>query len=273
MQPAQIAWQVAEALPIHLEGRGLSKELFPGSRTERYWLAWSDDIGVWVDKDGQFVEIVLCSQQETKAHEASLTNFMTASVLGVCLNLQNRVAIHGNGVVLEGQAIAFGGISGRGKSTLTAYCLTQGAGLVTDDVLTVDGSGYALPGYARIKLLPETARRFSLAVETDNYKTHYCPEHLGGYSIQESLPLRTIYLLEQSEDGKIERKNVPNGEALFELIAHSYYARYFIGQNPVLLDAYTDLIKQVPVRRLCYPRDFAVLPEVYAFLLEQLLDP
>jgi serine kinase of HPr protein (carbohydrate metabolism regulator) len=226
-----------------------------------------------VDKDGQFVEIVFRSQQETKTHEASLINFMTASVLGVCLNLQNRIAIHGNGVVLGGHAIAFGGISGRGKSTLTAYCLSQGAGLVTDDVFTVDGSGHALPGYSRIKLLPETARRFGLTVATHSYKTHYCPEDLGGYSIRKSLPLRTIYLLEQSEDGKIEYKHVPNSEALFELIAYSYYARYFIGQSPILFDAYTDLVKQVSVRRLCYPRDFTRLPEVYAFLLEQARDP
>jgi len=271
--PNQIVFCLVDTLPIQIEGRGLSKELFPGPRQERYWLAWSEDLGVWVDRDGQHVEIVLRHTEEANTYEASLINFMTASILGLCLNLQHRVAIHANGVALLGKAIAFGGVSGRGKSTLTAYCLSRGASLVTDDVLTVDGRGYALPGYSRIKLLPETARRFGLPVETDHYKIHFCPEQLGGGSTQESLLLRTIYLLEQSENGKIESKDAPNSEALVELIGHSYYARYLIGQDPSLLDAYADLIKQVPVKRLCYPRDFAVLPEVYAFLLEQLRDP
>lgn len=271
--PNQIVFCLVDTLPIQLEGRGLSKELFPGPRQERYWLAWSEDLGVWVDRDGLHVEVMLRNTQEAKMHEASLVNFMTASVLGLCLNLQHRVAIHANSIALLEQAIAFGGVSGRGKSTLTAYCLSRGATLVTDDVLTVDGSGYALPGYSRIKLLPETAKQFGLTFETAHYKIHCCPEQLGGSSMQVALPLRTIYLLEQSENGKIEIKDAPNSEAFVELIAHSYYARYLIGQDPALLDAYADLIKQVPVRRLYYPRDFAALPEVYAFLLEQTRDP
>ncbi|AGY59071.1 HPr kinase [Gloeobacter kilaueensis] len=269
LQPALKAEQVClrsvDALPVALDGRGLSEEIFAGERGGRRWLAWSETVGVWIDEDGQRVEILLVNPEAGQC-ESSLLNFMTASVLGTCLLLQGRVAVHANAVAFKEGAMAFVGHAGRGKSTLSAYCLSQGAALVSDDVLSVDRQMQAIPGYARLKLFAHTAESLGLVAGTTDYKLHLHPTRLGGQVQNQPVPLKAIYLLEQSDGDRIESRTVPPAQAVFELIAHSYYARYFAVTHPGLLAAYAELVARVPVEQLFYPRQFARLPDVFAFL-------
>ena len=65
--------------------------------------------------------------------------------------------------VEPGEIFGFLGPSGAGKSTLAAFLLTEGATLVTDDMLRVtfaEGEVMAYPGPHRLKLFEETALRF-----------------------------------------------------------------------------------------------------------------
>jgi hypothetical protein len=256
-----------KALPEVNSGRAFADMYLCG---DRYWLPWGQEVGVWIQSDGCSVDIFITEHSNDTNLESSLTNFMTAVVLGACLNLQGRIAIHANSVALEGLAAAFVGYSGRGKSTLTAYCLTQGAEFVTDDVLTVASDGMVHSGCPRLKLYPHTGQGLGLpATEDTDYKIHYHPAQLGGLVKEESIPLGVIYLLEESLDNRIYSEQLSPSEAVFALLTHSYYASHLIPQNPALLDAYVRLITQVPVKKLFYPRIFSMLPEVYSFLLEE----
>lgn len=261
-QPLQITLESVPSLPTVGSPTGFHKVYSKGCGTERYWIPWTDELGAWVDSDGCNVVLVIRQAAEEIEISSSLTVGLTGLIAGACLNLQGKVGIHANAVSLEGLAVAFGGISGRGKSTLSTYCASRGAGFITDDVLTVDADGFAHPGIPRLKLYPHTGESLGLdASEDTDYKIHYHPEQLGATLHQQPVPLGIIYLLAESPDNRIYSEQLSPSQAVFEVLIHSYYASELIPTNPALLDAYLRLVTQVSVRKLFYPRNFTILPD------------
>jgi hypothetical protein len=234
-----------------------------------YWIDWTEKIGAWVSGDSADIKILI-REDAREMDVGELTLGFTSVLTGTYLNLQGQVAIHANAVSLEGFGIAFVGYSGRGKSTLSAYCASLGAGFITDDVLVIDENGQVVPGNPRIKLYPEAGEILGLdaSAETD-YKIFYEPGHLGAKLHQQPVPLGIIYLLEESPDEHIYAEQIPQTQAVFDLVTHGYDVSLFIPNNPSLLHAYTLLVKQTPVRKLFYPRNFDMLPQVYNFLLKE----
>jgi hypothetical protein len=237
---------------------------------KQHWISWTEKLGAWVNDDGSDVKILI-TEDAKNMNLGTLTLGFTSVLTGICLNLKGQVAIHANAVSLEGLGIAFVGYSGMGKSTLSAYCVYQGAGLITDDVLVVDENAFLKPGNPRIKLYPETGESLGLdaSAETD-YKIFYEPGQLGAKLHDTPVPLGIIYLLAESLNGSIYAESIPQSQAVFELLTHGYDVTLFIPKNPHLFHAYTHLVKQVPVKKLFYPRDFEKLPQVREFLLKEI---
>jgi hypothetical protein len=243
------------------------------SDNRRYWIDWTEDLGAWISSDGSWVEIVIKEFCQEDQISGSLTLGFTSVITGACLNLKNQVALHANAISLQGTAVALVGYSGLGKSTLSAYCTSQGAGFITDDVLIVNRDCLVYPGNPRIKLYPHTGKNLGLdATEETDYKIFYEPAQLGAKMDREPLSLGIIYILAESSDHHIYSEKISPSQAIFELLAHSYYASALIPKNPSLLDAYLCLHNQVPLKKLYYPRDFDSLLLVYNFLLKEVAE-
>ena len=245
----------------------------PTNENHAHWVSWSDDIGAWVSATGMDVSVCITeAARELDPHH--LTLGFTSVLTGICLNLQGQVAIHANAVTLQAKAVSFVGYSGVGKSTLSAFCVSQGAGFITDDVLVVDDQAHVLPGNARVKLYPDTSQALGLDVtQPTDYKLFYHPaEHLGGYLQTGTIPLKRLYFLAESEDDKIYTVPIPPAQAVFDLITHGYDVSHFIRQSPQLFDVYTQLVNTVPVLTLYYPRDLGQLPAVYDFLMQDIVE-
>ncbi len=258
-------------LPIADNTNGFHKIDSKERGANQYWISWTDELGAWVDADGSKVVLVVTEASEGTEISRSLTIGLTGLIAGTCLNLQGCVGIHANAVSLQGLAVAFAGHSGMGKSTLSAYCASRGAGFITDDVLSVDNKGLVHAGIPRLKLYPHTGESLGLdASEDTDYKIHYHPEQLGATLNQQPVPLGIIYLLAESPDQRIYSEQLSPSQAVFGVLSHSYYADRLIPNNPKLLDTYVRLVTQVPVKKLFYPRDFTMLPKVYDFLLEEI---
>jgi hypothetical protein len=237
--------------------------------TSPYWIDWSTQLGAWVGDDGSDVKILI-RDDAREMNVGELTLGFTSVLTGICLNFQGQVAIHANAVSLEGLGLAFVGYSGRGKSTLSAYCASRGAGFITDDVLVVDENCLVVPGNPRIKLYPEAGTTLGLdASEETDYKIFYEPGQLGAKLHEQPVPLGIIYLLDESPDERIYSEQLPQTQAVFDLLIHGYDVSLFIPNNPRLLHAYAHLVKQTSVKKLFYPRDFVMLPQVYDFLLKE----
>ncbi len=72
---------------------------------------------------------------------AVLPLLLLGSVPAWWLNLRGEAVLHASAVALGGEALAFIGASGMGKSTLATLLCSAGAGLVTDDVLRLQPAG------------------------------------------------------------------------------------------------------------------------------------
>lgn len=271
LQTVRVSLERVPNLPNAEEVSCLDTVYFKGRGASRYWIRWTEQLGAWVNSDGSEVAIVVREASQDTEIEGSLTIGLTSVIAGACLNLQNQVAIHANAVSLEKFAVAFVGYSGMGKSTLSAYCASRGAGFITDDVLVVDTQGLVHPGNPRLKLYPHTGESLGLdASEETNYKIFYAPEQLGAKLHEQPVPLGIIYLLAESSEQRIYSEQLSPSQAVFELLTHSYYASQLIPSNPTLLDTYSRLVTQASVRKLFYPRDFLILPQVYEFILEEI---
>jgi len=236
--------------------------------SDRYWIAWTETLGAWVTPDGNEVILLVSDQADLTDLEGPLTTGLTSVIAGACLNLRGQVAIHANAVALNGRAVAFAGYSGMGKSTLSAYCASRGAGFITDDVLIVNADGLVHPGNPRLKLYPHTGESLGLnATEETDYKIYYPPDQLGATLITQAVPIANLYLL--AEGDRIYAEELAPSQAAFDLLTHSYYAGRLLASNPDLFDAYLRLVTQASVKKLFYPRDFKKLPEVYEFLLNE----
>jgi hypothetical protein len=270
-QRVNVTLEYVPRLPIAHRVDGFHKVSSTGCSPDQYWVPWTEQLGAWVDADGSHVTIVVKEDAQGSEIAGWLTIGMTSAIAATCLYLQGHVAIHANAVSLKGLAVAFVGYSGMGKSTLSAYCASRGAGFITDDVLVVDSNGLVHSGNPRLKLYPHTGQSLGLeASEDTDYKIFYEPKQLGATLHEEPVSLGIIYLLAESSDHRIYCEQVSPSQAVFDLLTHSYDAADLIPSNPALLDAYVRLVTQASVRKLFYPRDFALLPKVYDFLLEEI---
>ena len=261
----------ADELPLANEDNCFYQPYQSKRIVDRYWIPWTKDLGVWIATDGLEAELVVHTQAESIKVGGALTIGLTSVIAGASLNLQKYVAIHSNSVSFQKQAVAFVGTSGRGKSTLSTFCASQGAGFITDDVLVVDAERLVYPGNPRMKLYTHTATALGLEnpFQTE-YKAFFEPSTIGSFLHSQPIPLGMIYLLERNEDSDIYSEPLGNSQAVFELLKHSYYASALVPHSPDLLSTYARLVKQVPVRRLYYPRQFEALPQVYRFIQQEI---
>lgn len=110
-----------------------------------------------VSADGRQAVCRRAAGADDRTFESNLLNF----ILGTSLTLQGEEPLHATVVDIGGKSIGLLGDSGAGKSTLAAFLISQGATLVTDDMLRVlflDGKAFAPQGPHRLKLFEETAR-------------------------------------------------------------------------------------------------------------------
>jgi hypothetical protein len=78
--------------------------------------------------------------------EGVISVIFPGTITAFLLAMSGRCVLHGSAVDLGGQAVAFVGVSGQGKSTMAAIFCAAGASLVTDDVLPLEfGSGEDSP--------------------------------------------------------------------------------------------------------------------------------
>jgi hypothetical protein len=67
-----------------------------------------------------------------------ITVFASGGLPAFLLMMRGDLVLHASAVAVDGRVVAFAGASGMGKSTMATLCCSQGAHLVTDDVLRLD---------------------------------------------------------------------------------------------------------------------------------------
>jgi hypothetical protein len=242
------------------------------------YVRW-DDVGEFlVSSDGRL--ITCCPARDS--HHESFQVYLLGQALSFALVKCGFEPLHATCIVVEGQAVAFLGDSGFGKSSLAAYFLSAGDQLLTDDLLLLQErpDGFlAYPGPPRIKLLPDMARKYLGGVTGGvpmNSGTSKLVLPLDRKKVCESPKmLSAIYGLSPPEDildtQAVEFQPLASRQAFLELSCNTF--------NYVILDGSrasrqiketAHLVNAVPVKRLLHPRSLEALPSVRQAIIRDL---
>jgi len=255
-----------------------------------YQYALLDDDQIYLRWDGMFEFLVAGDGRRlwfgslgTNSLE-SLQVYLLGRALSFALVKQGFEPIHATAIVLDGSALAFLGESGYGKSSLAAGFLGAGHRLLTDDLLLISQLSEhpeAHPGPPRIKLFPWVARRClgmtDVGVPMTN-GSHKLVLPLGEHHHHNRpAPLRTIYALsgprEVFRKQRISIATLSPREAFVELMRHTF--NYVVADPKRLQQLFSksqQLASRVPVKRISYPRDLDLLPEVRERILADVAD-
>ena len=94
--------------------------------------------------------------------EGEMQAYVTGLALGAILHQRGAVPMHGSCVARDGKGILITGVSGAGKSSLSAEALRRGYRLVTDDVTPIrleNGKVMAEPSFPQQKLWEDAIDR------------------------------------------------------------------------------------------------------------------
>jgi len=164
------------------------------------------------------------------ADERAVRLCLLGPIAALLLHQRGRLILHASAVAVAGNAIAFMGGQGWGKSTMAAAFHVRGHGALADDVTALQldsGRPMALPAFPQIKLWPNSIIALGDAPETlpvvhPDFAKRAIPVTAG--FADAPLPLRRIYVLASGE--RVEIESLSPQEALVELIGHSYAARF-----------------------------------------------
>ena len=246
-----------------------SSDRKPANEGERHKVT-SDGVFLFYEGVGTFLvrgghEIIVDPAQDVD--EGIVRLFILGPALGVLLHQRGKFILHGSAVTTNGSAVAFLGEEESGKSTLAAALYTRGHSVVTDDVIVVQiekDCKMVFPGFSYIKLQPEMANLLGGFLK--NQSISYPQLGIKAYCVDKGfpskpLPLSRIYVLNESEDKKIEV--LEPQKALMELIRHSYCARLIANEGaPLHFLQCSTLVNSIPIFRLNRPRSLSALPDV-----------
>jgi hypothetical protein len=181
-------------------------------------------------------------------------------------------------VAINGEAVAFVGQQGQGKSTLAAHCLTHSpARLVADDILVVsfdsDGHPRVHPGMPALKLWRDALQalgREPAGLRPDWIRAEKFILPIVDQLAQAPSRLNCVYVLEEDDnagDGRLEA--VSGASAAGALVANTYRVEYldFTGHRLAHFAASTRVAERVPVRRLSRCRDLMRVASTAAIVL------
>lgn len=235
------------------------------------YLRWAGLFEFLISPDARTIEY----HSLEKATDESLTTYLLGQVLSFCLLSRGYEPLHATAVVIDGEAVAFLGDCGYGKSTLGAAFVARGIPVLTDDVLALEmrgGRWMAHAGPPRLKLFPSVARRV-LAREAGS-RLHTRTSKLilslaGAQANDHAVPLRALYMLPDpaKRSGRPQARItvVPvEGQKAFLALVRSAFNLIQVDRARLAnqFDVATRLVRDVPIRRLTYRRRLSFLNTV-----------
>jgi hypothetical protein len=179
-----------------------------------------------------------------------------AQVLPLAAALRGRELFHASAVELGGQALAFVGLSGAGKSSVAAHAVARGAGLVTDDVLAVEPSGDAVLAHSGTRLVGLDPRELATLERPAEYGTHLGQSektYLDVAVAEGPSPLAALYFLTGTSSPALTI--TPSAETPSRLLGASFLAYLADPEHLVRhLDVCSAIATRVPTFDVLVPR-------------------
>lgn len=183
-----------------------------------------------------------------------------AQVLPLAAALRGLDPFHASGIVIDRKAFAFVAASGTGKTSVAAHLVADGAGFMTDDVLSLGWDGndvIAHPGPAMTSVAPaelaamkQTGReRLGSSIGRERGKRHLRPPVVG-----DPHRLAAFIVLSRESDGALRLERVSNPDP--RLLLSSSFITYVRSSDHLVthLDTCARIAETVPIYQLSVPR-------------------
>lgn len=264
--PALLA-EAAEALRAEppAEGAWYLQRALPGGAN---YLCWTGLFEFVVSGGGADV----FSRPLAGATDEAFHTYLLNQVLSFALLSSGVEPLHSTSVVVDGRALAFLGDCGYGKSSLGAAFLAAGHRLLTDDLLVLDaraGGWFGQPGPGRMKLFPEMADHFfgpGAARVPMNGGTPKAVLRIPEASMQRApaAVAALVFLHPPAADGGDVRLDLVTPREAFIGLTTNTFNDLLRGPGRLRqhLAWASRVSSEVPVWRLSYPRELAVVPRV-----------
>ena len=249
--------------PESEDGADPSFQLMEHGQAGCFQLAYSDGARFVVDADARRV----WGTVRPPLTNADLATYLLGPVLGFILRRRHVTSLHASAVEFFGQAVAFSGDAGFGKSTTAAALALRGVPVLSEDISPLQEvtDGFRVfPGYPRVCLWPDSVAHLLGSAEALPRLTPVWEKRflaLDGVRARfssEPLPLGLIYLFApRSDDASAPRaEEIRPREALLKLVQNTYM-NWLLDreQRAVEFDTLSRLVQQVPVRRIIPHRD------------------
>jgi hypothetical protein len=241
-------------------------------------LELADGIGFLVDPRGCEAWVALPA---ASAFDEAVSHVL-GPILGLVLRLRGTTCLHASAISVHGQAIAFAGPQGVGKSTLAAAFAMRGCSILSDDVVALADRGHTIlaqPGYPRLCLRPQfTACLQEMSGQSGALTPHWDGAHMSldltapGYTFHsEPMPLAVVYfLVEPSADASHPRiESISGRDALMRLVGDTWATRLLDpSMRAAELDLLSRLIAQLRVRLVHPHTDPARLSRLCDLIIE-----
>ena len=225
---------------------------------------------LFIHADGSQVDLHLCRNRSIEG-DVLVSHLLVDHAIPRLLVARGATALHATCVVEDGNAFAFLGESGTGKSTMAVGFCADGAALVADDCLVVRAGGrgaLALPSYPGGRLRDDSFESFSL--DRIPLPAASGKKRISLTGTDGPTPLVAIILLvrdEQCEASTIE-KLAPSA-ALWALASHGFASALADREMDTTKRSGAQamvgmrwLAEKVPVLVLRYPSNLAALADV-----------
>ncbi len=208
---------------------------------------------------------------------ATINQLYLNQVLPLVQSLTGESVFHAGAIVVNDLAIAFVGVSGRGKSTLTASFSSNFHEFLTDDGLQImpTENGYrAFPSHPSIRLWEDSQAAIlgpTVEAEEPLEYTDKLRFPAGSQMPHRAVPcpLHRMYFLGDASVLQIKFSKLSPQEAMVELIKHSFILdvenREIMAKH---FDAISKLCTQGIFYRLDYPRSYDQLANLRQSILE-----
>lgn len=244
--------------------RGIRFQAAPGE-----FLLRVDDVARFYVQGGYRITIT----PENGAHDNDLLPFLMGSAFGALLQQRRILVLHASAIEANDAAVVFCGPSGIGKSTLAAGFHRRGYRFLADDLCAISlahEQPAVFPGFPRLKLWADSLKR--LDTSRDDLQCIRWGADLQKFFLptenrcEEPVVLRSVFILNSTNSGRLELTPVPGTEKVDPLIANSYRMRFLHGLGGK--KEHFKLCATVAARaRVCH-----VSRPQRGFLLEELMD-
>lgn len=261
---------------------GGEKWLSCAKTDEGYLLRFNELADFTIDRIGSEIACM----PGTGIPEDTIQHLLLDQVIPLVINLRGGEALHASAILTSHGVVAFAGPAGSGKSTITGSLVKMGNPFVSDDCLTLlerDQTIFAIPAYPGLRLWDDAQEH--LFGENGNKKSvaHYTSklrvdieEGPGSYS-PEPKPFVRLYDIvnssETDETSDIMIEKLSPRDSFMALVRCAF--RLDITDQQMLARQF-QFLKRVTsttsIRRLSFPRNFRLLPEVQIAILNDLKD-